>query len=194
MSALGSLPDEELVIRAQEGSEEHFSALVDRYASSVYRLAYSITSDAREAEEVVQETFLRAFKHLDRYSLSKGGFKTWVMAIARNQSINVFKSLRRRAARFLDDTFPEDLNPGTADAFFTRHEDAETQLSNKQQHARLEKALTLLPERQRTALLLRTQEQMSYEEIASLMSVSVSSVESLIFRARKRLLEVMENV
>ena len=116
------------------------------------------------------------------------------MAIARNQSINVFKSLKRRAARFLDDTSPEDHNPGTPEALFARYEDPETQLSKKQEHVRLKKALTLLPERQRTALLLKTQEQMSYEEIASLMSASVSSVESLIFRARKRLLEIMESV
>ena len=90
MRPLGTEPDEELVLRAQNGSEAHFGALVDRYTPNVYRLALGITGDHLEAEEVVQETFLRAYKHLDRFTASKAAFKTWLLAIARNQSINIF--------------------------------------------------------------------------------------------------------
>ncbi|MDQ1286383.1 MAG: hypothetical protein QG663_1817, partial [Thermodesulfobacteriota bacterium] len=71
-------------------------------------------------------------------------------------------------------------------------QDAETMLSIKQQFQRMEKALKKLPERQRTALLLKSQENLSYDEIASVMDVSVSSVESLIFRARKKIIGLME--
>lgn len=192
MNHLGPQSDEELVLLAQKGSEVHFEALVDRHTPSVYRLALGITGDRMEAEEVVQETFLRAFKHLGRFSPSKASFKTWLLAIARNQSINVFKSLKRKATRFLSDSDPDDHDPGPDNPFGPNCDNAETLLSIKQECALVEQALGDLPERQRTALLLKCEEQMSYEQIASVMDTSVSSVESLIFRARKKLLEIAD--
>lgn len=192
MNHVGPQSDEELVRLAQNGSEAHFEFLVERHTASVYRLALGITSDPMEAEEVVQETFLRAFRHLDRFSPSKASFKTWLLAIARNQSINVFKFLKRKATRFLSDSDPDDHEPGAGNPFSLNCKDAETLLCTKQECARVEQALANLPERQRTALLLKCEEQMSYEQIASIMGTSVSSVESLIFRARKRLLETAD--
>jgi RNA polymerase sigma factor (sigma-70 family) len=192
MRPFGTEPDEELVLRAQNGSQAHFDALVDRYAPNVYRLALGITGDHFEAEEVVQETFLRAFKHLDRFSASKAAFKTWLFAIARNQSINIFKFLKRKTARLVADADPDDHNPGPGNVFSQRAANPEAVLCSKQEYARVERALARLPERQRTALLLKSEEQMSYEEIARVMDSTVSSVESLIFRARKRLLEMID--
>jgi RNA polymerase sigma-70 factor (ECF subfamily) len=93
------LTDEELALRAQAGSEQDFDALVNRYAPAVYRLARGITRGSQDAEDVVQETFLRAFKHLDSFSPSKATFKTWLLTIARNQSINVLSSATN--SRFL---------------------------------------------------------------------------------------------
>ncbi|MBM3300785.1 MAG: sigma-70 family RNA polymerase sigma factor [Deltaproteobacteria bacterium] len=194
MRPSGTEADEALVLEAQKGSGAHFDALVDRYTPIVYRIALGITRNPFEAEEVVQETFLRAFKHLDQFSPSKATFRTWLLTITRNQSINLFKSLKRKAARFL-----LDHESGTAeseyagDARSDQSQDAEHLLSTKQQYARVKKALARLPERQQTALMLKTQENMSYEEIASIMNTSVSSVESLLFRARKKLLELLED-
>jgi RNA polymerase sigma factor (sigma-70 family) len=192
MMPFSTEPDEELVLRAQNGSEAHFDALVDRYTPNVYRLALGITGDHLESEEVVQETFLRAYKHLGRFSASKAAFKTWLLTIARNQSINIFKFLKRKTARVVADWDPDDHNPGPGSTFARQAADPEAILCSKQECARMERALAQLPERQRTALLLKCEEQMSYDEIASIMGTSVSSVESLIFRARKRLLEMTD--
>jgi RNA polymerase sigma-70 factor (ECF subfamily) len=194
MRPSGTESDDELVLEAQNGSAAHFDALVDRYSPIVHRIALGITGNSFEAEEVVQETFLRAFKHLDQFSSSRAAFRTWLLTIARNQSINLFKSLKRKTARFLQEHNSE--APGlerTGDALPGRRPDAEYLLSTKQQYEKVKKALTRLPERQQTALRLKSQEDMSYEEIASIMNTSVSSVESLIFRARKRLLENLED-
>lgn len=188
-----NLTDEDLVREAQAGSETHFNVLVDRYAGIVYRLAFGITRSHHEAEDVVQETFLRAFKHLDRFSPERAPFKSWLLTIARNQSINVFSSLRRKAFKLTgnaESDDPEGIHEGAL--FSESSRDAETLLSVKQEYSRLQKALKKLPERQRTALLLKAQEEMSYEEIGQVMKCSVSSVESLIFRARKKLLELTE--
>ncbi len=188
------LTDEELALRAQAGSEQDFSALVDRYAPVVYRLARGITRGPQDAEDVVQETFLRAFKHLGSFAPSKATFKTWLLTIARNQSINVFGALKRRTLRFLSEIDIDERGPACSNNPGSGLDrDAESLLALKQEHSRVEQALRKLPERQRTAVLLKAQDDMSYDQIAGVMNTSVSSVESLIFRGRKRLLEILED-
>jgi RNA polymerase sigma-70 factor, ECF subfamily len=192
MKRLAEHTDEDLVIMAQAGSQTAFDLLVDRYAAVVYRVARGITRGHQDAEDIVQETFLRAFKSLDRFSASKASFRTWLLTIARNQSINVFGSLKRKAARFLGDfDSVESGRQPTDNPLAVNRQDAETLFSIQQEHSRVQEALRKLPERQRTALLLKAQENMSYEEIAEVMASSSSAVESLIFRGRKRLLELL---
>jgi RNA polymerase sigma-70 factor (ECF subfamily) len=186
--------DEELVAEAQKGSDLDFSILVDRHTNAVYRLAYGITRNAQEAEDIVQETFLKAFKHLDSFSPEKANFRTWLLTITRNQSINVFSSLKRKTLRFVTSADDDDRDYDSVGNSHSAYGNPERLLSAKQEHRKVEQALAQLPERQRTAILLKAQESMSYEEIASIMGASASSVESLIFRARKRLMEILENL
>ena len=187
-----SLTDEELVQRVQNGSEFAFNELVDRHSDMVYRQACVISGSVHEAEDIVQETFLKAFKYIDRFSPSKASFKTWLLTIARNQSINVFSSLKRKAVRLFAEEEIEgsDWRSGTN---MSRTTNAESLLSVKQEFSRVMDALKKIPERQRTALLLKSQENMSYEEIAVIMQTSASAVESLIFRARKTILEIVKD-
>ena len=187
-----NLTDEELVQRVQNGSEFAFNELVDRHSDMVYRQARAISGSVHEAEDIVQETFLKVFKYIDRFSPSKASFKTWLLTIARNQSINVFSSLKRKAVRLFTEEEIESGDWGSP----TNHvatTDAESLLSIKQEFSRVTAALKKIPERQRTALLLKAQENMSYEEIAIIMQTSASAVESLIFRARKTILEIVKD-
>lgn len=194
MKADGHLPDEELAKRAGEGSEAHFNALVDRYTPLVYRTALGITGVAQEAEEIVQETFIKLFRNLHRFSPEKASFKTWLLTITRNQSINSLNALKRRAVRFLSEARVEEYGPEAGrDIPFSTHRDAESVMAVKQDYTRVEQALKDLPERQRTALHLKSVENLSYSEIARIMKTSTSSVESLIFRARHRLSELLED-
>jgi RNA polymerase sigma factor (sigma-70 family) len=188
-----NLTDEELVQRVKEGSEFAFNELVDRHTAMVYRQARSIIVSAHEAEDIVQETFMKAFKYIDRFSPSKASFRTWLLTIARNQSINVFSSLKRKAVRLFAEEESQDGALGAQPNRASGNRDAESALSMKQEFARLTYALSKLPERQRTALLLKSQEDMSYEEIALAMQSSASAVESLIFRARRTLLEILKD-
>lgn len=188
-----SMSDEELVEHARSGSEAHFNALVDRHMPTVYRVALGLTGSHQEAEDIVQDTFVKVFRNLDRFAPSKAGFKTWLLTIARNQSINVFKSLKRKTTRLIAGYDTVEEGPGLGDNPWTGEDrDAEKALSIKQEVARTKSALKRLPERQRTALMLKSQEGLSYEEIALIMNTSVSSVESLIFRARKGLLTILD--
>jgi len=187
-----NLTDEELVLHAQKGSEAHFNALVDRYTQMVYRLAYGINGRSQDAEDIVQETFLKVFIHLDRFSPSKGTFKSWLLTIARNQSINVFSLLKRNVLRVFNEGDSDQTSLQYSENPLTEHQqDVESLLSAKQEFFKVKQAIDELPERQKTALMLKAQENMSYEEIAAVLKTSVSSVESLIFRARRRLLEII---
>lgn len=87
---LHDLTDEELVVRAKNGSDAASALLVDRYTTAVYRLALGITKSHHDAEDIVQETFVMTFRHIGDFSPEKASFKTWILTIARNQSINAF--------------------------------------------------------------------------------------------------------
>lgn len=193
MGRFESLSDHELVKASQNGSESYFGELVDRHTNLVYRIARSITGSHEEAEDIVQETFLRAFKSIEKFDESKSTFKTWLLTIARNQSINIVSSFRRKTFKFFSDRDEDEPElEFSSNPLSQETQDAETQLSIKQQFHAMEEALKKLPERQRSALLLKSQESMSYEEIAIVMDISVSSVESLIFRARKKIIKLVE--
>lgn len=193
MTSSTELTDEELAQETRQGSHVAFAELIERHSARVYKVAFMITGSSHEAEDVVQETFLKAFKHIDRFDHHKASFRTWLLTIARNQSINLYNVLKRQAARILSESYDEEtaapqdnspLAPGSSDA--------ESTLSVRQELRRVEKAMKRLPERQRTALLLKAQEELSYDEIAKIMKTSASSVESLIFRARQKLLVLTE--
>jgi len=156
----------------------------------VYRVALSVTGSGHEAEDVVQETFLRVFRNLDGFDPSKAAFKTWLLTIARNQSINVLAQLRRKAARFLSRSYPSDERGNAeGDDFPSGRPDAEAVLLFKEETLLVKTALMKLPEKQRTAFMLKAVEGLSYVEIAEILKTSTSAVESLIYRARSKILE-----
>jgi RNA polymerase sigma-70 factor, ECF subfamily len=190
---MDSQSDEQLMILAQNGSEHSFNVLVDRYTPMVFRVAFGITGIREEAEDVVQETFLKVFKHLESFAAEKASFKTWLLTITRNQSINVFSSIKRKTIRFLNDLEPEEMDRAHFDYSADSYCNPEDELCLRQEYSRMQDALKCLPERQRTALLLKVMEGMTYEAIARIMGNSCSSVESLIFRARKKLMEILDS-
>jgi RNA polymerase sigma factor (sigma-70 family) len=193
MKPWDNLSDDELAQKVQQGYHAAFGELVERYTAKVYLQARAMTRSGQEAEDIVQETFLKAFKHIDTFSPAKATFRTWLFAIAHNQSINVLSSLKRRMPRYFSETEsdPDNDYPDPV-AGLVGGSDTEKLLSDKQQCARVTRAIEKLPGRQRAALLLKAQENLSYEEIAQVMQTSASAVESLIFRARKTLMDMLE--
>lgn len=194
MSQWKSWSDEELARRAQEGDDAAFAELVDRYTPVIYRVARGMTGSGQDAEDIVQETFLRAYTHLEGYAPSQSAFRTWLLTIARNLAINLIHALKRRAARFLDDVGSVlDTDRSSSEPSFLRETDtdAESFMIRQEQMQRLERVLNKLPQRQRAVLVLKAYEGLGYAEIAKIMGTSESSVESLIFRARKKLVELL---
>lgn len=194
MSYLETWTDEDIALKAQEGNGSAYRELVRRYTPMVYRIGLSLTGSRLEAEEIAQETFLKVFKNISVFSPARGNFKTWLLKIARSQSVDTFRMLKRRWSRFVsEDTFED------AEANHNRYErgsygsDAEALLMSRQLGAALDAALLKLPKDQRLAFVLKAQEGMSYNEIGEIMNASHASVDSLIYRARKKLQSLLED-
>jgi RNA polymerase sigma-70 factor (ECF subfamily) len=183
-------PDAALMLRVKQGDRDAFEALVEKYKHPVMNLVYRTLPDATEAEDLAQHVFLQVWKSAHRYQVS-AKFSTWVFTIARNLSLNEIRRRSRHPAESLDQTSPDDDQP------LRQIEDrksfsAPDALLQGELEGKIDQALGDLPEKQRTALLLCREDELSYEEIAEVLGCSVSATKSLIHRARETLKQVLK--
>ncbi len=181
------MEDAELVRLAQAGDAEAFAQLVARHENSIFRLARNITQNAEDAEDVLQETFLKAYEHLGEFR-GDSKFYTWLVRIAVNQAL--MKLRRRKSDRSvsLDETFD------TGEETLVREiavwaEDPEKIYSQEELRGILASAIESLPPIFRTVFALRDIEELSTEETAQILNLSVPAVKSRLLRARLRLRE-----
>ncbi|MFO7649731.1 MAG: sigma-70 family RNA polymerase sigma factor [bacterium] len=172
-----SAGDRELVARAQAGDLGAFDELVRRYGAALYRYAWRNTRNAAAAEELAQEAFVHAWKGLGRFR-GDAGFRTWLYRIATNLCIN--RAKRRRPTEEL----PEDLAAGPQGEPDARYRE-------RARAAAVEQALGQLPADQRAAVVLSVYDNLSQAEIAVAMGRSVASVNSLCYRGRLALRELL---
>lgn len=166
--------DAELIKAIAEKNEAAFRELLNRYQDKMLNYAYRFSGDINEAGDVAQETFLRIFRTAGSFNPG-GSVKSLIYKITRNLCID----LERKKRPDLLAEPPEIV-----------HEDTPLDaLDRKEKIEALSKAVTELPEKQRTAILLRHTEGFSYAEISKIMELSVSAVESLLVRGRKNLRE-----
>jgi RNA polymerase sigma-70 factor (ECF subfamily) len=171
--------DARLMLAFRDGDRRAFESLFSRYTPRVLTFLTRMVRDRARAEELTQDVFVRVYNAAERYEAS-ARFSTWIFGIAHNLALNDLARAHRRYERA--DGMLEEL--GAADPAAS----AEDKLDAVRMQTRLERALAALPERQRAALLLRSEQGLSYEEIAEALSATVSSVKSLIHRAREALL------
>lgn len=170
-------PDRELMERARAGERAAFDQLVARYQRRLLRLVLRLLRDQAEAEDVVQETFLRAYRALPRFR-GDAAFYTWLYRIALNGARNAILRRRQRGA-------PLGLTPPQLPAPVGEIGTPESMLLSKQVMQTIDAAMDALPLELRTAIVLREIEGLSYEEIAQIMECPLGTVRSRIFRARE---------
>lgn len=170
-------PDRELVERARAGERSAFDLLVARYQRRLLRLVLRLLRDQAEAEDVVQETFLRAYRALPRFR-GDAAFYTWLYRIALNGARNAILRRRQRAA-------PQGVTPAQLPAPVGEVGTPESLLLSKQVMQTVDAAMEALPLELRTAIVLREIEGLSYEEIAQIMECPLGTVRSRIYRARE---------
>lgn len=175
--------DHELVLRAQAGDERAYEALVSKYQRKLNRLLSRLVRDAAEVEDLVQETFIKAYRALPAFR-GESAFYTWIYRIGVNTAKNHLVSMGRRAPT----TTEYDASEAEGFEEAERLRDIRTPeniLMSKQVGETVSQAMEALPEDIRRALTLREIDGMSYEEIASEMNCPIGTVRSRIFRARE---------
>jgi RNA polymerase sigma-70 factor, ECF subfamily len=177
----------ELVSRAQSGDNEAFAELVGRYQNKIYRLARNITQSNEDAEDVLQETFLKAYSHLDGFQRNSK-FYTWIVRIAVNESL---MKLRKRKS---DRTVPLDEPLDTGEESVAREiavwdDNPEQRYSHEEMQEILDEAVESLKPDFRTVFMLRDIEELSTEETAEALGISIPAVKSRLLRARLALRE-----
>jgi len=186
--------DGQFLERLKRGETAAFEQLVAERSSDVYALLYRLTTDAEEARDLTQETFLRAYQSVSRFR-GEADLKTWIYRIAVNQARNRWRWWRRRRRDVtvsLDATGERGEQPLAASL---RNEDAvdpEAETLAHERENRLREALLSLRRAYREAVILRDVEGLSYEEVAATLQINIGTVKSRIARGRLELRRKLE--
>jgi RNA polymerase sigma-70 factor, ECF subfamily len=187
VSSQATIDESTLVAQAREGDTVAFGELVRRYEGKIFRLAQHITQNREDAEDVLQETFLKAYEHLDQFQ-GNSKFYTWIVRIAVNQAL---MKLRRRKA---DRSVSLDETIDTGEDTIVREiaawgEDPEERFSREELGELLDSAIKGLEPPYRSVFVLRDIEDLSTEETADALGLSIPAVKSRLLRARLQLRE-----
>ena len=176
---VAELPDDELMRRIRLGDPASFGGLVDRYADDLFRLAYSLVGNEPDARDMVQETFLGAFRRASAFA-GRSTVKTWLMRILFNRVWKARRSRRVRRALSLD-------APTGAAAESDGQMQSRSPAAAVEARQDVQVMLAALPEDYRQVIVLRELQRLTYDEIAGVLSIPVGTVESRLHRARKEL-------
>ena len=176
-----------LVAQAKAGDQNAFAELVNRYERKIYRLAKNITRNDEDAEDVLQDAFLKAYTHLDNFK-GDSKFYTWIVRIAVNEALMRLRKRKNDRSVPLDE--PVELGEETVQREIAVWEDnPEQQYSQEEWRRILDEAVDSLKPDFRTVFVLRDIEELSTEETAETLGISVPAVKSRLLRARLALRE-----
>lgn len=175
-----------LIQRAIVGDQWAYSQLYNRYAEGLYRLCYSLVMNKHDAEEVVQDSFVYAFKNLVRYDAAKSAFKTWLYTIAVSRCRNTY---RRKRFKLVDLSSIMQLQ-----LHGPKSETPEAAIAHQESVDAVQKALTALSPRLREAIVLRYGHGLTYREMAEVMDCPAKTAESRVRLAHQKLKDVLQPV
>ncbi|WP_202910440.1 sigma-70 family RNA polymerase sigma factor [Hymenobacter sediminis] len=174
----------ELIAQLQQGSEDAFRALVERYQNRIYRTVLALLRSPEDAEDVAQEVFVEVYQTIGRFR-GEAALSTWLYRLATSRALK-HQQRARAQKRFAYFTsllgFSNQVLHEPPD-----HAHPQAQLEGQQQVELLLAHIARLPGQQQVAFTLRYEQELSYEEIAAVLKTTVPAVESLLFRARKTL-------
>lgn len=176
--------DSELISKAKSGDKHALDELLCKYKIAVYNLVYRMVKDKQEAEDITQETFIKTFKSLPSFN-EDYAFSTWIFKIATNNCIDFFrkrklktysidKPIQYKTSEIQQEHPDPDLN-------------AEKSILANERSELIKRAINSLPKKYYEAIVLRHQQEKSYEEIAEMLNLPLGTVKARIFRAREML-------
>ena len=195
-TALAGLPDDELVARARAGDVPAFEELIGRHEEKIYRLAMRFTRNETDAAEILQETFLSAWRNLAGFE-GKAQFASWLYRVAVNAALMLLRTQKRHPQVAVEDVTPEALGEAASNAGpglgagtdWSRRPDE--QFQSEELRRQIQLAVDQLPESQRSVFLMRDVDGLSTEETAELLGVSLPTVKTRLHRARLTLREAI---
>lgn len=193
---LATVTDDQLVALARTGDVAAFEELVGRHEEKVYRLAMRFTRNETDAAEILQETFLLAWRNLDSFQ-GKAQFASWLYRVAVNAALMLLRSHKRHPQVAVEDVTPEALGEAARDAQpglgagtdWSKRPDEHFQSTELRQQIQL--AVDRLPESQRSVFLMRDVDGLSTEETGELLGLSLPTVKTRLHRARLALREAI---
>jgi RNA polymerase sigma-70 factor, ECF subfamily len=190
-----SLTDQQVVLRAREGSERAYRELIGRYQRPVFSLIYRLVRDREKAEDLAQDSFIKVLNAIDRYN-PEFKFSSWIFKIAHNTALD---HLRRKEPETLSlDGSPHARTAAETEASTITPESSghtpEQYTLNRELGSEIEGAIGTLRAEYRTAILLCHVEGRPYEEIAEIMEVPLGTVKTYIHRGRKELMQKLEHL
>lgn len=178
--------DVELVDLARGGDYSAYEELIRRYQRRVYALVYNMTSHKEDAEDLVQEVFVKAYRSLDGFK-GDASFYTWIYRIAVNRTINFLKKRKRKAGDVSLDDMDQAVERDPAFVELRARESPVRDVTLTELQKKLNAALQTLSEKHRTVVVLHDIQGMPHEDIARIMKCSVGTVRSRLFYARQHL-------
>ncbi|WP_428223481.1 RNA polymerase sigma factor [Flavobacterium sp.] len=180
-----------LIEQLIQANHQAYVYLLEQYEKKVFNLCLSFIPNNTDAEDVAQEVFIEVFQSIGKFK-KNAKLSTWIYAITKNKSLDFIRSQNAKKRKSLLHTiFMDDAE--RFDNLFVEFEHSGVVLENKENAEALYKAINLLPDNQRVAFTLHKMDHMSYEEVANVMETSLSSVESLLFRAKGNLKKSLKN-
>ena len=180
--------DAAVVARVRAGDREAFRVLVDRHARTIFRLACRMTGSEHDADDVVQETFLRAYRQIGRFE-SRANFGTWLYRIAVNCSLDLLRQRPRR----VEEQFAEDAEEPATDCDDARAS-PERLASSAEVQMKVDAALRDLSRAERAAFLLRHFEGQSIDQIGRALGLRTSATKHTVFRAVRKMRRALEPI
>lgn len=175
--------DGPLVEKVMAGDQAAFTELVKRYQGKVYQLALRLTGNQMDANDVLQDVFLSVYQKIHTFR-GAAAFSSWLYRITANASFARLNQRKRAAAVSIDDVLPAVEGQEPPNAFSEWTQPPDTILFNQEARRALEKAISGLPEEFRTVVVLRDVQNMSNQEVAEILNLSVAAVKSRLHRAR----------
>ncbi|MBC8184015.1 sigma-70 family RNA polymerase sigma factor [candidate division KSB1 bacterium] len=175
--------DLRLVRKAKKGNQKAFETLVVKYQKAIYGLARKMVLNHDDTNDIVQDTFVKAYRNLERFD-EKYSFYPWLHRITINTTLNFIEKNRR-----YKETFNRSENQ---DVFSSQNDNSLKKIIHREYKQQIKLALEMLPLDQRVVFILRTSEELSYQEISEQLEVSIGTVMSRLSRAREKLKELLK--
>ncbi|RYM01484.1 RNA polymerase sigma factor SigW [Sporolactobacillus sp. THM7-7] len=185
------LKEKRLIKKVKKGNHQAFAELVDKYKNGVYILCLRMVGNRQEAEDLSQETFIRAYHHIDQFDINRK-FSTWIFRIATNLSIDWLR--KKKPDVSLDAEVPG--TDGLALKALLASEEAlpEELVIQGEMERFIQQEIELLPEKYRTAVVLKYIQDLSLKEISEIMGIPVGTVKTRIHRGREMLRKNMDSI